>query len=169
MANDFISQLPSNQRPETTKDRDGFISVSNQSGDINKCVVKCDFRDFEKSGIQAKKDLINSIAANINAKYGQGCCSVEINDVYSNMKEYIVPDYQFLLDNIISANNESGIKSNVVPIRGGTDGSGLSEMGLPCPNIGAGEHSYHTLNEYVIVEEMESIVNMLIKLAEKFA
>jgi tripeptide aminopeptidase len=119
---------------------------------------------FEK-----RKELVKEIVAKINAKYaaqfGEDICIAEIKDQYYNMREKVEP-MMFIVDLAEKAMRELGIEPIIKPIRGGTDGSRLSYMGLPCPNIFAGGHNFHGKYEYVPVESMQKAVDVIVKIAE---
>ena len=111
---------------------------------------------------------VNGFAVILNEKYGKGSFVLTLKDSYYNMKEKIEPDHLYLIDLARSAMEEAGVKPEVVPIRGGTDGARLSYMGVPCPNLCAGGHNAHGKYEFVCIQSMENIVQLLIKIAEKF-
>ena len=106
-----------------------------------------------------------SIASFLNQKYGEGRVTADISDTYYNMREKVEPDYMFLVDGAVEAFKKLDVVPKVVPIRGGTDGAALSYKGLPCPNLCAGGHNFHGIYEYVCIESMEKIVEMLTLLA----
>ena len=119
---------------------------------------------FEK-----RKEILYQIIAKINAKYaaqfGEDICIAEVKDQYYNMREKVEP-MMFIVDLAEKAMRELGIEPIIKPIRGGTDGSRLSYMGLPCPNIFAGGHNFHGKYEYVPVESMQKAVDVIVKIAE---
>ena len=168
MASDYVAMLPKDERPETTKDRVGFYFVREMSGAVDHATVEIQIRDFEKEGIQKKKDFLLALRDRINAEYGEGCCAVEIRDEYPNMKEYIMPDHENLVQSVREAYQACGVELFECPVRGGTDGSTLSQMGLPTPNIGTGARECHSVNEHIAVESLEKMVEVLIDLASRF-
>lgn len=170
MLADFISMIPENEQPGTTKDRDGYYHINNISeGNVEHTEASLILRDFEKDGLKARKEFILSVCDKINEKYGEGSCEIEIEDIYPNMKEYIIPEYEFLIQYAREAYTENGIEPFSLCARGGTDGSSLSSMGLPTPNLGTGMADCHSVNEYIAVEDLESMVNVIISLVSKFA
>lgn len=169
MAADFVSFIPSDKIPATTRDREGFIHVDGITADVTDAKVTVILRDFERDGLECKKNAVIAAAEKVNKKYGDGSCTVTVKDQYPNMKEYLLPDYDFLLQNVRDTYKELGITANEVPIRGGTDGSRLSAMGLPTPNLGTGGAGFHSLFENIAVEDIEASVQVIIRLASKFA
>ena len=117
---------------------------------------------------EERKALGKKIGAFLNEKYGEGTVQVEITDTYYNMAEKIRP-HMYLMDIAAEAFKELGLETPVVnPVRGGTDGSRLSYMGLPCPNLCTGGHNYHGKYEFICIQSMEKTVELLLKIAEKF-
>ncbi len=168
MASDYVAMLPKNELPETTKDREGFYYVREMSGAVDHATVKIQIRDFEKEGIQKKKDFLIALGDKINAEYGKGCCEVEIVDEYPNMKEYIIPEHEKLVQYVRDAYLACDVELIECPVRGGTDGSTLSQMGLPTPNIGTGARECHSVNEHIAVESLEKMVEVIICLVSSF-
>ena len=117
---------------------------------------------------EAKKTLFMHVAEFLNQKYGAGTITVDMKDSYYNMRE-IMEQHMHLIENAKEAMEELGIEPIVQPIRGGTDGARLSFMGLPCPNLGTGSHNCHGKYEYASVQSMEKIVELLVKIAGKYA
>ena len=121
----------------------------------------------DKQKFEDKKELFKEAAAYLNKKYGSGSIEVQVKDSYYNMKEKIEP-YMYLIDEAKAAMEELGITPVIVPIRGGTDGARLSYMGLPCPNLCTGGHNFHGKYEYICAESMETITELLIRIAKRF-
>ncbi|MCQ2911210.1 MAG: tripeptide aminopeptidase PepT [Clostridia bacterium] len=168
MATEFIESLPKEMNPATTKDRDGFIHPYKIEGDVSKAEVKFLLRDFDTEKLEAQKFIMNDLCHKIINKYGQGTCMVSITDQYKNMCKKIKPEYEFMLDYVREVYSELNITPIEKAIRGGTDGASLSYMGLPTPNLGDGAHDYHSVNEHVATEDLEKVVEVLVKLAGKF-
>ncbi|GMN09487.1 peptidase T [Croceitalea sp. MTPC9] len=164
IANEFLSLLPPREVPEHTEDREGFFHVHTFKGDIEHAEFELIIRDHDEEHFQARKDLLGSIAEKINTKYGD-IVTVEINDQYQNMKEKIEPVFH-IIEIAEEAMLKVGIEPIIKPIRGGTDGSQLSFMGLPCPNIFAGGHNFHGKYEYIPLESMKKAVETIIKICE---
>lgn len=169
IANEFINQLPKGETPQETKGYEGFFHVHHLNGGIEETVLEIIIRDHSSNRFKKRKDKIHAIAKKINKKfnkqYGQSICIVDLKDQYFNMKEKIVP-IKYIVDIAEKAMRELEIKPIIKPIRGGTDGSQLSYMGLPCPNIFAGGHNFHGKYEYVPVESMQSAIDVIIKIAQ---
>jgi tripeptide aminopeptidase len=169
IANDFINQLPKNEIPQETVDYEGFYHVVGLSGSIEESVVELIIRDHDANLFQERKNKILEIAEGINKKFaqqfGEDICIAEVKDQYYNMREKVEP-MMFIVDLAEEAMKQLGITPLIKPIRGGTDGSRLSYMGLPCPNIFAGGHNFHGKYEYVPVESMQKAVDVIVKIAE---
>ena len=169
IANDFINALPKNEIPQETTDYEGFFHVVGLSGSIEESVVELIIRDHDAKLFQDRKNKVLEIAATINEKFaqqfGEDICIAEVKDQYYNMREKVEP-MMFIVDLAEKAMKELGIEPLIKPIRGGTDGSRLSYMGLPCPNIFAGGHNFHGKYEYVPVESMQKAVDVIVKIAE---
>ncbi len=169
IANDFISQLPSDEVPEKTRGYEGFFHVHHFNGSIEETVVELIIRDHNKNKFEKRKKLIEKIVKKINKKsarqFGEDIVIAEIKDQYYNMKEKVIP-VKHIVDIAEKAMKDLKIKPIIKPIRGGTDGSQLSYMGLPCPNIFAGGHNFHGKYEYVPVESMQKAVEVIVKIAE---
>ena len=169
IANEFINALPKGETPEETKGYEGFFHVHHVNGSIEESVVELIIRDHNKKKFEKRKDLIHKITQKINKKFakqfGEDIAIAEINDQYYNMKEKVLP-VKHIVDIAEKAMKEVGIKPLIKPIRGGTDGSQLSYMGLPCPNIFAGGHNFHGKYEYVPVESIQKAIEVIIKISE---
>ncbi|KQB40185.1 Peptidase T [Flavobacterium daejeonense] len=169
IANDFINELPADEVPEKTKGYQGFYHIHHLNGSIEESVVELIIRDHNRKKFEKRKEKIQKIAKKINKKFakqfGEDIVVVEIKDQYFNMKEKVVP-VKHIVNIAEKAMKNLNIKPIIKPIRGGTDGSQLSYMGLPCPNIFAGGHNFHGKYEYVPVESMQKAVEVIIKIAE---
>ncbi len=164
IAMEFQSMLPQSAVPECTQNYEGFYHLTDMHGSIEKATLTYLIREHDKDLFVQKKEFVSVIVNKLNEKYGEGTVTAKVEDSYYNMKEQIVPQFSFLVDNAINAMNELGIKPLVRPARGGTDGAALSFMGLPCPNLCTGGHNFHSRFEYCCVESMELIVQLLVKL-----
>jgi len=169
IANDFINLLPKGETPQETKGYEGFFHVHHLNGSIEETVLELIIRDHSANQFKKRKLFIESIVKKINKKYqkqfGEAICVAEIKDQYYNMKEKVTPVIHIVAI-AEKAMKDLGIKPLIKPIRGGTDGSQLSYMGLPCPNIFAGGHNFHGKYEYVPVESMQKAVEVIVKIAE---
>ncbi len=164
IANKIISELPKHEIPQETTGREGFFHVNDISGEIEKTTFSLIIRDHDKAHFEQRKELLKSLVNKYNGKYNN-CIDLEIKDQYFNMKEKVEPVYH-IVEIAQKAMEEVGIKPIIKPIRGGTDGSQLSFMGLPCPNIFAGGHNFHGKYEYVPVESMQKAVEVIVKICE---
>ena len=169
IANTFISKLPPEETPETTKGYEGFFHVHHLTGSIEETTLELIIRDHSKKKFEKRKELIEKITRKINKKFakqfGEDIAIAQINDQYYNMKEKVLP-VKHIVDIAEKAMKEIGIKPLIKPIRGGTDGCQLSYKGLPCPNIFAGGHNFHGKYEYVPAESMQKAVEVIVKIAE---
>ena len=138
-------------------------------GNIEETVLELIIRDYNKLKFEKRKDLIGKIAKKINKKFakqfGEDIVIAEVKDQYYNMKEKVLP-VKYIVDIAEKAMRELNIKPVIKPIRGGTDGSQLSFMGLPCPNIFAGGHNFHGKYEYVPAESIQKATDVIVKIAE---
>lgn len=160
--------LPVDQRPEFTVGYEGFYHIMKFEGTVEKATVKYIIRDHDRAKFEAKKVFITRAVEFLNQKYGSGVVGLELKDQYFNMREKVEPVFH-VVETAKKAMELCGVEPHVVPIRGGTDGSRLSYMGLPCPNIFAGGHNFHGKLEYVVVESMEKAVAVILKIVELYA
>ncbi|MEP7092878.1 MAG: M20/M25/M40 family metallo-hydrolase, partial [Flavobacterium sp.] len=148
---------------------EGFFHVHHLTGSIEETVLELIIRDHNKVKFEKRKNLIEKIAKKINKKFakqfGEDIVIAEIKDQYYNMKEKVLP-VKHIVDIAEKAMRELNIKPIIKPIRGGTDGSQLSYMGLPCPNIFAGGHNFHGKYEYVPAESIQKATDVIVKIAE---
>lgn len=168
LAMEFQQMLPVNERPEYTEHYEGFYLLNSISGDVEHAVSDYIIRDHSREQFEAKKVRFQKVADYLNDKYGEGTFRVEMKDSYYNMKEKIEP-HMHLIENAKKAMEAVDVVPDIVPIRGGTDGARLSFMGIPCPNLCAGGHNFHGKYEYVCIQSMEKIVDILVKIVEIYA
>lgn len=164
IANTFLSLLPPNEKPETTEGREGFFHVYHISGTIEHAEIEFIIRDHDEEHFKARKELVVDIVEKLNRKYPDAV-TYEINDQYKNMASQIAANFH-IVEIAEEAMEQLGISVAIKPIRGGTDGSQLSFMGLPCPNIFAGGHNFHGKYEYVPLESMQKAVATVVKICE---
>ena len=160
--------LPVDQRPEFTVGYEGFYHIMKFEGTVEKATVKYIIRDHDRTKFEAKKAFIVRAVEFLNQKYGAGVVNLKLKDQYFNMRVKVEPVFH-VVETAKKAMELCGVEPHVVPIRGGTDGSRLSYMGLPCPNIFAGGHNFHGKLEYVVVESMEKAVAVILKIVELYA
>jgi len=163
IAMEFQRLLPADQRPEHTCGYEGFIHLTDMQGEVEESTLRYIIRDHDMEKFRAKKRLMESAAAFINAKYGEGTAVLTMKDSYYNMRQKVEP-CMYIVDRAIKAMENVGITPKVVPIRGGTDGARLSYMGLPCPNLCTGGQNYHGRFEYIPIEDMELCTKLLIEI-----
>lgn len=168
IAMEFEQMLPVNEKPEFTEGYEGFYHLTDMKGDVERAELKYIIRDHNRERFEEKKNSMYALAEKLNTKYGADTVCLTIEDSYYNMREKIEPDYMFLIELAKCAMEANGVTPKIQPIRGGTDGARLSFMGLPCPNICTGGHNYHGRYEYVCVESMNVIVDILVKLVSDF-
>ena len=169
IAMEFEMMLPRNEKPEYTCGYEGFYHLTDMQGNEESAKLNYIIRDHDKEKFETKKAYLEKTAEFLNQKYGEGTVTLIQKDSYYNMKEKVEPEYYFLVEYAKTSMEELEIIPRIQPIRGGTDGARLSYMGLPCPNLCAGGHNFHGRYEYVCVESMEKISELLVKLAcEKY-
>lgn len=161
---EFHNMLPVYETPENTEGYEGFSLLTDMSGNVEKTLLEYIIRDHDIAKFNIKKERFQKIADYLNEKYGQGTIELKLEDSYFNMKEKILP-HMHIVENAIRAMENVGIEPKVVPIRGGTDGARLSYMGLPCPNLCTGGHNFHGRYEYISIQSMEKVVELLIEIA----
>ncbi|MFD0796952.1 peptidase T [Maribacter chungangensis] len=164
LANELINLLPKNEIPEKTADREGFYHIHTLNGGIEHTSIELIVRDHDMEKFEQRKLFLTTITDKLNGIYGD-CIQLELSDQYFNMKEKIAP-VMHIVDIARQAMEELDIAPIIKPIRGGTDGSQLSFMGLPCPNIFAGGHNFHGKYEYVPVESMQKATELIVKICE---
>ena len=164
IANKIISELPKHEIPEETDGRDGFFHVHHMEGEIENATVELIIRDHDLRRFNERKELVEAIVKKYNHEF-DNCVALELKDQYFNMKEKVKPVFH-IVETAKKAMEDIGIKPIIKPIRGGTDGSQLSYMGLPCPNIFAGGHNFHGKYEYVPVESMQKAVEVIVRICQ---
>ncbi len=162
IASEFVNQLPQNMRPETTENHEGFIAVMKMSSCIENSEVELLLRSFSLEEINEEKRIIEKAAFAAAQKFG-GIANVLFNQQYLNMKEKLDSAPQVVAE-LEKAYEAANVKIIRKPIRGGTDGSRLTEMGIPTPNIFTGAHEYHSRNEWVSLNQMSKAADILINL-----
>ncbi len=165
IATEFINSLPRMETPEHTEGYQGFFHLYSIAGEVEKTVLQYIIRDHDREHFEARKEVMQKLTKELNSQYGREVIEIEIKDQYYNMKEKITP-LMHIVDIAEEAMKALHIKPLIKAIRGGTDGSQLSYMGLPCPNIFAGGHNFHGRYEYVPVESMIKATEVICKIAE---
>ena len=165
IAQEFINSLPRMETPEHTEGYQGFFHLHNMNGDVEETTLQYIIRDHDKKHFEARKEVMVKLTNELNSQYGREVITTEITDQYFNMKEKVEP-VMHIVDIAEDAMKQLDIEPLIKAIRGGTDGSQLSYMGLPCPNIFAGGHNFHGRYEYVPVESMIKATEVICKIAE---
>jgi tripeptide aminopeptidase len=168
VAMELNALLPVNERPEFTRDYDGFFHLVKMEGTVEKAFLQYIIRDHDRAKFGEKKQMMQQAADFINTRYREDTVTLEMTDQYYNMREKVEPVYH-IVETAKTAMEDLGIEPLIVPIRGGTDGSRLSYMGLPCPNIFAGGHNFHGKFEFVPLESMEKACAVILKIIALFA
>lgn len=167
LAVEFASMLPADQRPETTEGYEGFFHLTTMVGSVEQAVLQYIVRDHSRELFEQKKQLLEQITAQLNKKY-PSMVSLEMHDQYYNMREIVEPK-KYIVDLASEAMEAVGVKPQIKPIRGGTDGARLSFMGLPCPNLFTGGHNFHGRYEYIPIPSLQKSMETVVKIAELVA
>ncbi|MDR0545192.1 MAG: peptidase T [Odoribacteraceae bacterium] len=164
VAHEFLESLPKKDAPEQTAGYEGFFHPFSIKGGVEETVMELFIRDFDKESFEWRKGLVEHIVRELSRKRGLPI-QIEMRDQYYNMKEKLEP-LRYITDIVKQAMIEVGVKPLIVPIRGGTNGSRLSFMGLPTPNIGNGCHNPHGRYEYLPVSSLEKVVSLIVRICE---
>jgi tripeptide aminopeptidase len=165
IASRIVERLPKDTcSPETTDGREGFLHPTGVSGTLEHATLSFIVRDFTDAGLKEKEVLLEGIIRDVMADFPHSTYRLDIQPQYRNMKQ-VVDRHPAIIDNAMEAVRRAGLKPIKGSIRGGTDGSRLSFVGLPCPNIFAGEHAFHSRTEWVSVQDMEAAVRTIVHLA----
>ncbi len=168
VAHQFASMLPRHETPEHTENYEGFYHLVGMEGTVEKSSLSYIIRDHDRDRFNRRKKEIAHLVNKINSEFGEGTATLELRDQYYNIREKVEP-VMHIVDLAFEAMEAVGVKPNVKPIRGGTDGARLSFEGLPCPNIFAGGHNFHGRFEYVPIQSMEKAMMVIVKIAEIMA
>lgn len=160
LAVEFAGLLPAYEVPACTDGYEGFYHLTDLQGDVEHASLHYIIRDHDAEKYEARKTVVEACGRFFNEKYGAGTAVVTITDSYRNMKEMILP-HMYVVDRAKAAMEQCGVTPRVSPIRGGTDGARLSYEGLPCPNICTGGLNFHGRFEFIPVEDMEKVVEIL--------
>lgn len=164
IANQFIIMLPRWETPEHTEGYEGFYHLIGMEGSVENTVLTYIIRDHDRDRFERRKKEMEHLVRKINHEF-PGCCTIEINDQYYNMREKIEP-VMYIIDIARQAMLNAGVTPKVQPIRGGTDGAQLSFKGLPCPNIFAGGLNFHGRYEFVPIPSMEKAMQVIVEIAK---
>lgn len=159
----LIAMLPDLERPQYTSGREGFYHPHGFTGNVEEATVLCLIRDHDESRFEERKEYIRKCVADLNQRYGAGRVTLRFANGYWSMKK-VVDQVPYMIDYLTEAITESGVTPTCLAFRGGTDGSAISQRGLPCPNISAGYENGHSRFEFVPIQSMEKNVEILIRL-----
>ncbi|REK58014.1 MAG: peptidase T [Thermobacillus sp.] len=168
IAMEFHAKLPAEEAPEYTEGREGFYHLIRFEGDVEHARMQYIIRDFDREKFEDRKAYLAHVAAELQAAYGEERIRIEMNDQYYNMRDKIEPVRE-IIDIAEEAMRSLGIEPVIRPIRGGTDGSQLSCMGLPTPNLFTGGENFHGRYEYVSVDVMAKAAETVIEIVKRFA
>ena len=163
IANKIVNMIPQ-EYPEVTEKYEGYYHSIN--GNVVNTKMKFLIRDFNKENFENRKQTFKNIANELNKEYSN-CIKLEITDTYYNMKE-IISENMHLIENAEKVMRNLNVTPIICEIRGGTDGALLAEKGLPCPNLGTGGHNFHSIHEYICVEDMEKVTEILIEIIKLY-
>ena len=164
-AMEFHSMLPAAETPEHTEGYEGFYHLTRISGDVEQAELRYIIRDHDRAKFESRKKTILRITDYLNEKYGEGTFELSLSDSYYNMKEKI-EEHPEVVERAEQAMREAGVEPCAVAIRGGTDGARLSFMGLPCPNLPTGGQNFHGRFEFISIQSMDKMVEVLINLVK---
>ncbi|PKO14761.1 MAG: peptidase T [Chloroflexi bacterium HGW-Chloroflexi-10] len=167
IAMDLAGMLPAQMRPEHTEKYEGFFHLMRFDGKLEETSLLYIIREHDKQKFEWQKNLIQKAVETINFKYGEGTAVLELKDQYYNMKEQILP-VMHIIETAKEAIEALGIEPKIIPVRGGTDGSRLSYMGLPCPNLFTGGHNAHGRFEFIPVDSLEKAAQVILKIVELY-
>ena len=168
IAIELADLLPVQMRPEHTEKYEGFFHLTRFDGTIETAILVYIIREHDHEKFEWQKKFIEKSVDLINDKHGSGTAMLELKDQYFNMKEKILP-VMHLIDTAKTAIEQLDIEPKIIPIRGGTDGSRLSYMGLPCPNLFAGGHNFHGRYEFIPVSSLEKSTQVILKIIELYS
>ncbi len=168
LARDFTKLLDDMDTPENSSGYEGFFHLTDMQGQVEEATLNYIIRDFDEDSFGKRKAHLLQLVKETNDRLGEERVRIEIKDQYRNMKE-IVAEHPYLVELAKEAMEELGVKPIIKPIRGGTDGSQLSFMGLPCPNIFTGGANFHGRYEYLCIDSFEKLGEVLLLLCEKFS
>lgn len=164
IANKFLSRFPAKEVPEHTENYEGFFHLVRMEGKVDRTEMEVIIRDFDRKRFEERKNFLTDLTESINNEYNDSVVEITIKDQYFNMKEMIDPQFH-IVEIAKRAMISCGIEPKIVPVRGGTDGSRLSYMGLPCPNIFGGGHNFHGIYEYIPTQSMEKACRVIVAIA----
>ena len=168
IAAELLSMFPKDETPATTEGREGFYHIESVETGIETGKISLIIRDHDAKRFEERKAFVSSVRDALAARYGEKNVQVEIKDSYRNCKEKILP-HMHLVEHAKAALESLSVRTEILPVRGGTDGATLSYMGLPCPNLGTGGHNCHSVREYISVQSLEKNVEVLLAIIKRYA
>lgn len=168
LAMEFEAMLPTFEKPEYTEQREGFYHLTDMQGDVDTAVMHYILRDHDADKLEEKKQCVKKICAYLNEKYGAGSFEAKITDAYRNMREVIENHFSLVLQ-AEAAMRDCGVEPFESVVRGGTDGASLSFRGIPCPNLSTGGHNCHGRYEFITVQSLEKMTDILTKIVIRHA
>ncbi len=165
---ELASLLPADETPAHTEGYEGFFHLVRLEGGIEKAAMQYIIRDHDRARFEERKQQMHAAVDEMNARHGEGTVKLSLTDTYYNMREEVEKHF-YIVEHAEAAMYQLGIKPVTVPIRGGTDGARLTQMGLVCPNLCTGGQNYHSRFEFVSVEDMEKCAQLLIRIALNLA
>ena len=160
---ELISMFPPAETPAHTEGYEGFYHVMGFEGDESSAKIGMIVRDHDRAKFEERKAFVRRVVDYMNAKYGEGTIELDMSDTYYNMRD-ILESRMDVVDKALNAMKSLGIEPFVTPIRGGTDGAGLTYMGVPTPNLSTGGQNYHGIMEFVSIDQMKKMVEVIVKL-----
>lgn len=168
VACELAGMLPASETPRYTEGYEGFYHLDSIGGDVMEAHMSYIIRDHDRNIFERRKAVMTEAVAALNEKYGAGTVELDLSDSYYNMKE-IIDQHPHLMENAKAVMRELGMEPEMLPVRGGTDGSRLSYMGLPCPNLGTGGYAFHGPMEHITKEGLEMASKVVLGLIAKYA
>lgn len=168
VACELNAMLPPSERPEHTADYEGFFHCTSIAGSVEHAEINYIIRDHDHDKFEARKVLVWSCVDMLQKRYGESALTLTLKDQYFNMRRMVEP-HPHIIEKAVEAIRMAGVEPIIKPIRGGTDGSRLSFMGLPCPNIFAGGMNFHGRYEYCSLNVMQRAVDVIVNLAQLWA
>lgn len=160
---ELVARMPAAETPAHTENYEGFYHISAIEGDESLAKLSMIIRDHDREKFEARKEFVQNLVAYMNTVYGEGTFVLELKDSYYNMKEMILP-HMHIIHAAEDAMRKVGMEPICLPIRGGTDGARLSFMGLPCPNLATGGANFHSIHEFISIQSMEKMVEVIVEL-----
>jgi tripeptide aminopeptidase len=169
VAADFVNRLPKDGlSPERTREKEGFVHPNDFQSTVDRTTVHFIVRDFETAGLAVKEDYLRELARETVDEWPGSSVTFEVKETYRNMRDALAK-HPRVVERAREAIRRAGVEPHDSSIRGGTDGSILTEMGLPTPNIFTGQHRFHSRLEWISVQDMEKSVQVLVNLAQLWA